>query len=78
MYMWIATFIDESDFSFSDGHTEYIGVFETEELAAEAVVDTLISQLDIDDTENTPTEILDEFSDCYMIDKVMVNHNYLV
>lgn len=77
MYMWIATFIDESDFSFSDGHEEYIGVFETEELATEAVVDTLISKFNIDDTENSPKEILDEFSDCYMIDKAMVNHNYL-
>ena len=77
MYMWIATFIDIRDFSFSDGYDEYIGVFETEELATKAVVDTLIFQLDIDDTEYTPAEILDEFSDRYMIDKVMVNRNYL-
>lgn len=77
MYMWIAIFIDESDFSFSSGHEEYIGVFETEELATEAVVDTLIFKFDIDDIENSPREILDEFSDCYMIDKVEVNFNYL-
>ena len=83
MYMWIAIFISENDFNFSNGnfsygHEEYIGVFETEHLAKQAVVDTLIYEFNIDDTKYTPTEILDEFFDNYMIDKVMINTNYIV
>ena len=41
MYMWRAIFIDESDFSFSNGHEEYIGVFETEELGVRAHIQHL-------------------------------------
>lgn len=57
-------------------NTEIIGVFSTVDKAEQAVADTLIEHLNIDD--ETPIErILDEFSDHYMIDQYTVDYNYM-
>jgi len=58
-------------------NTEIIGVFSTVDKAKQAVVDTLIEHLQIE--EEGPTEmILDMYSDRYMIDECTVNYNYMV
>lgn len=58
-------------------NTEIIGVFSTVDKAKQAVVDTLIEHLQIE--EEGPIEmILDMYSDHYMIDECTVNYNYMV
>lgn len=71
-YVYLAQYIID------DGsmNTEIIGVFSTVDKAEQAVADTLIEHLNIDD--ETPIErILDEFSDHYMIDQCTVDYNYM-
>ena len=71
-FFYLAQYVDTID-----NVTEIIGIFTTVDKAEQAVADTLIEYLNIDD--ETPIErILDEFSDRYMIDKCTVDYNYMV
>lgn len=73
MKMWIAQYIIDD----KTENTEIIGVFSTVDRAELAVADVLIDRLELD--IETPTGmILNEYSDCYMIDECTVNYNYMV
>lgn len=70
-YVYLAMY--HNDFDYPD----IIGVFSTVDKAEQAVADTLIECLHID--EDTPMEkILDEYLDCYTIDKCTIDYNYMV
>lgn len=57
-------------------YPEIIGVFSTIDKAKQAVADTLIEHLQIE--EEGPTEmILDMYSDYYKIDECTIDYNYM-